>query len=170
MFEEIKNLLSENELYYLQSKCDNFVVSDTPFNNETKNTANYYVRNMIDIKRNLLQYQTEIENYLFSKFNIKYKTNAIWINKVTNETNQSDDYHFDTSDLTIITYLNDDFSGGEFVYLDKDNKPISVKPKKNMSILQSSKLNHKVNPVTNGTRYSCVTFLNYVAKDKKTLI
>jgi predicted 2-oxoglutarate/Fe(II)-dependent dioxygenase YbiX len=170
MFEEIKNLLSEKDAAYLQNKCDNFVVNDKPFSDEIKNTKNYYVRNMVDIKNNLLEYQSEIENYLFLKFNIKYKINAIWINKVTSETNQSDDYHLDASDLTIITYLNDDFTGGEFVYLDENNKSILVKPKKETAILQSNKLSHKVNPVTNGIRYSCVTFLNYVVKDKKTLL
>lgn len=171
MIEEIKNLLSKNELDFLQNSCNNFNISDKPFKTKNeKNQRNYYIRSMIDIKNNLLDYQMQIENYLFEKFNVKYKILNIWINKVTTETNESDDFHKDESDLTVITYLNDDFIGGEYVYLDENNKSISVKPKKNMCILQSKALMHKVNPVTMGIRYSCVTFLKYVAKDKKTLM
>lgn len=171
MFEEIENLLSENDLYFLENKCKNFHTSDTPHkSDDNTNSHNFYVRDMVNIKKNLIEFQVKIENYLFEKLKIKYKTNGIWINKVTNKTNQSDDYHLDESDFTIITYLNDDFVGGEFVYLDSNNETISVKPKKNMCILQNNKLFHKINPVSSGVRYSCVTFLNYVAKDIKTLV
>jgi hypothetical protein len=168
MFEEIKNLLSENELVFLQNKCNNFSSMDVPYNNN--DSYNYYVRDNVNIKKDLLEYQTQVENYLFNRFKIKYKTNNIWINKITNETNKSDEYHQDTSDFTIITYLNDGFIGGEFVYLDDNQNIISIKPKKNMCILQNSSLKHKVNPVIDGTRYSCITFFNYVRKDIKTLI
>lgn len=171
MFEIIENLLSENDLHFLKNKCNNFYTSDTPHKGgDNKNSYNFYIRNIINDEIHLLEYQTKIENYLFEKLKIKYKINGIWINKVTNETNQSDDYHLDESDFTIITYLNDDFVGGEFVYLDSNNKSILVKPEKNMCILQNNKLRHRVNPVSSGIRYSCVTFLNYVGKDIKTLI
>ena len=171
MFEEIENLLSENELFFLQNKCNNFSISDAPNkNNKNDNSYNYYVRDNVNIKKDLLEYQIQVENYLFNRFRIKYKTNSIWINKITNETNKSDEYHQDASDFTIITYLNDDFIGGEFVYLDNNEKTISIKPKKNMCILQNSRLTHRVNPVSDGIRYSCITFLNYVGKDMKTLI
>jgi hypothetical protein len=168
MFEEIKNLLSINELNFLQNKCNNFNITDTPYKN--KNGNNSYIREKIDIKLNLIDYQAKIENYIFKKLNIKFKTINIFINKISNETNKSDDYHHDKCNLTIVTFLNDDFIGGEYVYLDNDNNPIFIKPKKNMCILQDNKLMHKVNPVSSGIRYSCVVFLNYVDKNTKSLI
>jgi hypothetical protein len=168
MFEEIENLLSTNELNFLQNKCNNFNITDTPYKN--KNENNFYIRDMVDIKFNLIEYQAKIENYLFKKFNIKCKTINIFINKISNQTNKSDDYHRDLSNFTIITFLNDNFIGGEYVYLDNDDNSIFVKPKKNMCILQDNKLMHKVNPVSSGIRYSCITFLKYVDKNTKSLI
>ena len=164
MFEIINNLLSEDEKKFLQDKCDNFKIFDIP------NAYNDYVRNGIDTTNYLLEYQIKVIDYLYNRFKLNYKITGIWINKVSNETNKSDDYHHDVCNFTIITYLNDNFENGEFVYFDENNKQVLIKPKKDMCIIQNNKLRHKVNPVTNGVRYSLITFINFVDKDIKTLL
>ena len=64
----------------------------------------------------------------------EYKLSGLWINKVTNETNVDDVFHNDAADLTIITYINEDFEGGEFEYFFKNQK-IKIIPKINYSII-----------------------------------
>jgi hypothetical protein len=60
-------------------------------------------------------------------------------------------------DLSLILYLNDDFEGGEFAFPDLH---IQVKPKPGLLVCFPSDQNylHSVLPVTQGTRYSIVTW------------
>ena len=75
--------------------------------------------------------------------------------------------------LTFILYLNENFDGGEFEYLDKKdkkNKKIKIKPKINLSIISNNELYHRVLPVLNGERFSLVMFFNVGKKKDYTLI
>ena len=58
--------------------------------------------------------------------------------------------------VSALLYLNDDYSGGEFVVADKE-----IKPKKGSSIIFPSNFMypHEVKKVKNGTRYSIMTWL-----------
>lgn len=60
--------------------------------------------------------------------------------------------------FSVFYYLNDDYEGGEIVFV---HKGISVKPKKNSVLIFSSNSSnaHKVNPVLSGTKYVVTTFL-----------
>ena len=107
-----QNLLSEEDLLFLDSVSSNFVETQIPHNN------NNYVRKSLNIKEELLEYQKRCSKYLPDE----YKLSGLWINKVTNETNIDDDFHNDAADLTIITYINEDFEGGEFEYFFKNQK------------------------------------------------
>jgi Rps23 Pro-64 3,4-dihydroxylase Tpa1-like proline 4-hydroxylase len=72
--------------------------------------------------------------------------------------------------VSYITYLNEEFKGGEFVYYDEEKNEILITPKKNMTIIISYKTSHKVLEVTNGIRFSLYTFLKLSKKKLKSII
>lgn len=88
---------------------------------------------------------------------------------MVSETNKNDGFHFDFSYLTAVTYLNDDFKGGEFEYKDTNSDIQQITPKTNKTLIMDEKLFHRVSPVKSGTRYSLVTFFQFISKEKKTL-
>lgn len=68
-----------------------------------------------------------------------------------------------TTALTSITYLNDDFEGGETYF----ENGISVKPKKGKTVFfDGMKYRHGVNPVRNGKRF---VLSNWYSKDIENL-
>jgi len=154
-----QNLLSEEDLLFLDSISSNFVETQIPHNN------NNYVRKSLNIKEELLEYQKRCSKYLPDE----YKLSGLWINKVTNETNVDDVFHNDAADLTIITYINEDFEGGEFEYFFKNQK-IKIIPKINYSIILNKKIKHRVLNVINGYRFSLISFYTIIEKKEKTLI
>jgi hypothetical protein len=154
-----QNLLSEEDLLFLDSISSNFVETQIPHNN------NNYVRKSLNIKEELLEYQKRCSKYLPDE----YKLSGLWINKVTNETNVDDVFHNDAADLTIITYINEDFEGGEFEYFFKNQK-IKMIPKINYSIILNKKIKHRVLNVINGCRFSLISFYTIIEKKEKTLI
>jgi predicted 2-oxoglutarate/Fe(II)-dependent dioxygenase YbiX len=103
-----------------------------------------------------------IVNETSAEYNLQY--NGIFINKITSETNRDDSYHRDECDLTIVTYLNSDYEGGDFEYI-IDNKIFTFKPTVNSSIMMDKKILHRVLPVINGTRYSLVTWFRLINKN-----
>lgn len=115
--------------------------------------------------------QNRLEQFLFQKFNTSYYlvNNHFWINEVTPLTNKNDVYHLDDCQLTIITYLNDDFNGGEFEYLD-NNIPKKILPIKNKSIILSGHINHRTLPITSGIRHSLVGAFNVPVKNAFSLL
>jgi hypothetical protein len=111
------------------------------------------------------------ENISYGKLNIiDYSKPNSWINKITTETNKNDNFHKDRSHLTAITYLNDDFDGGEFTYIDENEIQQKIKPKLNQTLVMDDNLLHKVSPVTNGNRFSLVTFFQFRTKKIKSLL
>lgn len=154
-----QNLLSENELVFLDSMCSNFVATEIPYQN------NNYLRRSLNKEEELLEYQKRCSEYLPDG----YELNALWLNKVTNETNIDNDFHIDAADLTIITYINENFEGGEFEYI-FENQEIKVAPKVNHSIIFNEKIRHRVLNVINGCRFSLISFYTRIEKKKKTLI
>ena len=159
MIDTYQNLLSQEDLFFLNSICSNFVKTQIPQNN------NNYVRKRLNIKEELLEYQKRCLKYLSDG----YKLSGLWINKVTNETNIADSFHNDAADLTIITYLNEDFEGGEFEYFFKNQK-IKMIPKINHSIILNKKIKHRVLNVINGYRFSLISFYTIIEKKEKTFI
>lgn len=61
-------------------------------------------------------------------------------------------------DISIILYLNDDYEGGQIEFTELQ---LTIKPKAGMLLAFPSYLEfeHKVHPVTNGTRYSIVSWI-----------
>ena len=159
MINTYQNLLSEEDLFFLNSICLNFVETQVPFKN------NNYVRKSLNVKEELLEYQDRCSKHLPDG----YKLSGLWINKVTEETNINDDFHNDEADLTIITYINEDFEGGEFEYFLKD-KEIKITPKINHTIMLNKKTKHRVLNVISGCRFSLISFYTTIKKEEKTLI
>jgi hypothetical protein len=142
---------------------------------ETPNEINDYNRN--DYNRKNIgkifgKYKIYLENFLHVKYKKKYYLigGGVWINKVTPSTNTHDAYHFDDSDLSIVTYLNDDFMGGEFEYINKNGSNIKINPTKGQSLIMDGKTLHRVLPVISGERYSLISFFYLQKKDFKTLL
>ena len=162
MVSTYQNLLSKEELGFLDSLCLKFVETNT---HSTKTKYNYYIRKVLDIEKDLLEYQKCCRALI----NDDYELFGLWINKVTEKTNIDDDFHNDEADLTIITYINEDFEGGEFEYFLKD-KEIKITPKINHTIMLNKKIKHRVLNVISGCRFSLISFYRTIKKEEKTLI
>lgn len=165
----IENTLSPSEMEYLKIFCKNFI-NDT----EIGININFYNRqkikdnNLADYKEKLIKILKEYDK------NKEYKITNTWVNRVDKDQpkiKRDNDFHLDASNFTIITFINDDYTGGQFLYLNNKNEEISIKPKKNLTIiLDGSKMQHKVCEVLNGVRFTLVSFLEYEVKKNKTLI
>ena len=161
--------LEEKEI--LEKKCSLFVNIDNPVKKEK--LTNYYVREFINKDdpefRTIISKIDNCINKQFKKINIKL--DGFWINKITNQTNKNDEFHTDAADITFLIYLNDEFTGGEYEYIELENKKKKkLKPKKYLSIITDRTVEHRVNPVLEGERYSMVFFYNFDKKVNKTLI
>ena len=157
-----QNLLSEEELFFLDSYCTNFTDKKI---DEADSIGNYYIRKQLNIENDLLEYQKRCKESIDKK----YELFAIWINKVTTETNIDDIHHYDACDLSIVTYINDTFEGGEFEYIENENI-FKIKPIRNMSLFMDNKLKHRVLKVTKNERFSLISFYRKIQKKEKTLI
>jgi hypothetical protein len=165
MIEPTYNLLNDVELNLVDTFCLNFKQEDNP------RYSNYYNRMFLNKETDLIDYQNKIKNHLFQKYGITYEVEGIWINKVTPDTNKGDGFHLDDNALTIVSYINDDFEGGEFEYFIFGTKPNEkIKPKRNLSLITNDKLPHRVLPVISGERYSIVVFCVIPNKEKKTML
>jgi len=162
MIQTLNNILTTDELLFLNSLCNNFIET-SQFSVKHKN--NYYVRKILDLKTDLLDYQQRCKIELGNE----YELEGMWINKINSATNKNDIFHKDNCDVSIITYLNEDFEGGEFQYTLNGNK-LKIKPTINLSIMMDGTLEHRVLNVTNGERFSLVSFYTTIKKKEKTLI
>lgn len=71
----------------------------------------------------------------------------------------------------LVCFLNSDFIGGEFEYINPESTKII--PTTNTALVFEPELAHRVLPVTQGARYTLVAFLvenSYLNKQEKTLI
>ena len=71
-----------------------------------------------------------------------------------------DTHHVHTDPLSLVCFLNDDYTGGEFVYVDKKGQEIELNAQKNNAIIFSGDVPHKVNKVLTGDRYTLVGFFS----------
>jgi hypothetical protein len=162
MIKTLNNILTNDELIYLNSLCNNFIET-SEFS--IKSEHNYYIRKILDSKTDLLEYQKKLKIHIGNE----YELDGVWINKINSTTNQNDKFHKDDSDASIVTYLNDDFEGGEFQYI-FNNEKIKIKPTINLSIIMDRTIPHRVLNVTSGQRFSLISFYKKPHKKTKTLI
>ena len=121
MIQIINGLLSELELNILKKECDNF--------NEDLFQI-YSVQN----KKNLIH--TSLNNYIsnvtsyINKIDANFILDDIWINKIVENTNLDEKFHFDDADFSIVTYLNRDYIGGDLEWVD-NNQIQKITPQEN---------------------------------------
>lgn len=156
---------------FLMERCKNFTPSMVPFNKGNDN-VNYFYRDFIDTtedvsKKTIIKVE-EFVNKVFGSE--KFSLNIMWINRIDGDSNKDDTFHNDHSAVSLIIYLNDDFEGGEFEYIDENRNKVQIKPKKNLTILLDKKVIHRVKPVSKGVRFSLVFFFNIKNKAHKTII
>jgi hypothetical protein len=157
-----QNLLSEKELFFLDLECTNFLESEI---SRRDKQYNYYIRKTLNIETDLLEYQKRCKELIGDEYDLV----GLWINKVTIKTNIDDKYHHDTCDLTIVTYINDTFDGGEFEYIENKNL-FKIKPIRNTSLVMDKKLEHRVLKIKKNERYSLISFYYKDQKMEKTII
>lgn len=160
MIEKFYNLLNEEELDYLNSVINN--KDEWKYRTGYKNPKQYFDSIVVD-KNNLKNYFDIITNN--GEFNII----ETGLNVITVNTQLENSTHFDVSDISYATYLNEDFQGGEFVYYDENNTAKIVKPIQGLTIKIENKTLHKVNKIDKGIRFSLYTFLQKKQKNIKTL-
>jgi hypothetical protein len=171
IIESVYGFLSEEDLNLLDNLCTNFNIDNNNSHNTTPRKGNWYYRMIIDKETYFVDYQNTIKNYIYKKYKLNIEIKAIWINKVTSETNKEDKFHYDECDISIVSYINDNFEGGEFEYQKNETPPTEkIKPKRNLSLISNRLLPHKVSPVTSGERYSLIVFCDIPTKNKKTML
>lgn len=163
----IENLFSKEDIDFFLNGT-NSIMWETPKNIGDK--KNYYNRK--NLQNIFSKYKSYLENFLYIKYKKKYylKAGGSWINKVIPSTNTNDDYHTDDSELSIVTYLNNDFTGGEFQYMNEMGVNDVITPIKGQSLIMDRKLIHRVLPIKTGERQSLVCFFDLEEKDFKTLL
>ncbi len=170
LIDENTKILNDDDIEFLNKKCNNFILSESPILDNNKNN-NFYFRQLIDLKDPLVHnIIIELESYVKYKSHTNLELKKLWINKIDVNSNRDDIFHIDDSDYSFILYLNDDYIGGELEYKDDILNTIKITPKKNLIILMDNKPQHRVLPVINGVRYSLVAFFRFINNSTKSLI
>lgn len=164
MVELVYGFLNSEEIDLVNDFCLNFKIENNP-----PEKYNSYLRMMLNTETDLVEYQSKIKKHLLNTYGINCVIDGIWINKITTSTNRNDKFHLDKSEISIVSYLNDNFTGGEYEYFNNKNEKLSIKPKKNLSLITNNTIKHRVAPVNVGERYSIVVFCSTLIKNKKTI-
>ena len=93
---------------------------------------------------------------LNSSINTSLSGYRIYIRKYAPQTRASLAAHLDKSKLSFTASLNDDYTGGEFFYLDANDNEQTVALKKGDAVVFGGDLLHGVRPMQEGVRYSLV--------------
>ncbi len=169
IIESVDGFLTEADLNLLDNLCINFNIDESI--NTTPRKGNWYYRMFIDKETYLIDYQNTIKTHIHKKYKVDIEIKAIWINRVTSETNKEDKFHNDNCNFTVVSYINDNFEGGHFEFQKNERPPTEkIYPKRNLSLITNDKLPHRVAPVTSGERYSLIVFCDIPTKNKKTML
>jgi hypothetical protein len=160
MVEILQNLLTQEESNYINDLI----------NDETKwkwrtyfNQKNQWFDSIFVDDNKLKEYYKTI------MCNDEYELIETAINIIKSDRQIYNSRHKDSGDLSFVTYLNDNFKGGNFTYYDKDLE-FSITPKIGLSVKIYSNTSHKVDPILSGVRYSLYTFLQKKQKTNKSLL
>lgn len=80
----------------------------------------------------------------------------IWINTIQDKTD--DVFHVDQSLWSAVVFLNDDFTGGEFQYINVDGRQKTIIPTVFKCVVMNNLVQHRVAPVESGVRKTLVYF------------
>ncbi len=114
---------------------------------------------------------TEIE-LLFRKYNLVGEIDKLRVQKIDKSIRMTENFHRHNIKYAenIVCFLNEDFSGGEFEYI--DTEIVTILPETNTALVFGPKVRHRVLQVTEGNRYTLVAFLKESSylKEQETLI
>jgi hypothetical protein len=162
-------LLSEDEILFLEEKTKNFIPNTSPSIEKNNSYFRQFINNEVE---NLSSFINKIENILKTEhYYYSTELSSVWINKIDYNDYQIEEFHRDEEKISTVTFLNDDFEGGFFVYIQPNKMEEKTNPKKYRTILfEGNDIPHKVDRVTNGCRYTLITFWNKKEKNDKSLI
>ena len=162
----VDDIFTKEELKVILSLRDNFKSFESP------NRNNYYHREEIKDYSKLslfLEKSKEKFSILGADINTQLKLLGFWINHIDSNDTQRDDYHVDDSEFTSITFLDDDFEGGDLEISRYGNKKV-IKPKVGRTVFfRGIEFPHRVLPVTSGKRHTLVTFWDKKSKKENSL-
>jgi hypothetical protein len=166
MVDIVHNLLTEDELNYVYDliKNESKWVPRTTYDQKYENGSGAYFDSIHVDDSKLEEYYKKITD------NGEYKLIETAINIIKPDRQLDNSKHHDAGDLSFVTYLNDGFEGGKFFYYNYENIEFSVTPYMGLSLKINNKTEHRVEPVTNGVRFSLYTFLRKKQKINKTLL
>lgn len=116
-----------------------------------------------NLNRKIDMYLSKFILDFVSKTNIKIKEREAWeilrYEKDQSVTWHSDDGEPHPSKISFVYYINDDYLGGEIQFKDQFNS-VPIKPDKDSLIIFPSSIEyiHRVLPVSEGTKYSVISF------------
>lgn len=118
------------------------------------------------------EFYIEVES-LFRKHKLVGEIDILRIQRIDKSIRMTENYHRHHTKYkeNVVCFLNQNFTGGEFEYIDQ--KVLKVLPEENTAMVFGPTLRHRVLPVIEGQRYTLVAFLaenSYLHKEQKTLI
>lgn len=165
MVEILQNLLTQEELDYI-----NDLINDetkwkwrTTYNQKNDLGEKLWFDSIFVDDNKLKEY------YKIITSNGEYELIETAINIIKSDRQIHNSKHKDSGDLSFVTYLNDNFKGGNLIYYDKDLE-FSIIPKIGLSVKIYSNTIHRVEPIISGVRFSLYTFLQKKQKTNKSLI
>jgi predicted 2-oxoglutarate/Fe(II)-dependent dioxygenase YbiX len=156
--EIIDNLLTNDEITYLFELTQN--KSDWEYQTYYNEPRQYFDSIKLDTDK-LKNYYNTITN------GGDYSILETGLIVLKNDRQLHNSTHVDESDISYITYINDEYTGGEFEYFDELNNKNTIVPKKYMTILIPNKVKHRVCKVNSGFRFSIYSFLRLIPKNQK---
>ncbi len=161
-----KNLLTEDNITELEHRVNNFSPTEVP-----NSTGLSYYREHID-NDGYEDFISKIESIIKEEFDTKpLRLARIVINRVDGSYNENDPFHRDLSLMSSVTLLNSDYKGGEFNYLDSENKEVKLLVDKYSTIVFNGNVTkHRILPVVEGARYSFVTFWKHKINKNKGIL
>jgi hypothetical protein len=156
--EIIDNLLTNNEISYLYELTHNESVWE--YQTYYNQPGQYFDSIKLDTDKLENYYNTITKDGDYSIF----ETGLIVVKNDRQLLNSS---HVDESDISYVTYINDEYTGGEFEYFDELNNKNTIVPEKYKTILIPNKIKHRVRKVNSGVRFSIYSFLKVIPKNQK---
>ena len=137
------------------------IYHDIVTNEETDELLKYYSDNInreYPITDNVYSFKAvDVMDYNQKKISSKLILNNplfVRVQLINHTIPHIESMHRHTSKWTSIIFLNDDYMGGDLII-----ENVIIKPKKNTLLVFPGNLNHKVTRVTEGDRYTMVSFL-----------
>jgi hypothetical protein len=157
------NLLNKNEIEYLNNLIND--KSQWVYRTYYNDIKQYFDSIVLDESKLKSFYNLLTENG-------KYEIEETGLIVITPERQLEDSTHMDgATNFSYVTYVNTNFSGGNFYYIETKGGPfIEIVPESNLTLKIDKHTKHKVNAVTDGVRFSINTFVGLVHKKNKSLL